>query len=243
MTLVVPPVTKELTVKTSPARAFALFAEGIDRWWPREHHIGKSPMKRTLIEPRPGGRWYAICEDGSECDVGRVLAWEPPGRLLLSWQITADWAFDPSFVTEIEVRFTPAGPKSTAVRFEHRLLERYADRAAALRGQLDDPKGWHKTLDEYGRIAAQKAVVFYESSPNVMALAPLHYPAHKARVDAFAARGELVAVGTFGDPREGSLAVFSDRIAAEAFVAEDPFVLNGVVAKHAIKDWNESLLG
>jgi len=243
MTLAVPPVSRELTVKTSPARAFALFTEGIDRWWPREHHIGKSPMRRTLIEPRPGGRWYAICEDGSECDVGRVLAWEPPGRLLLSWQITADWVFDPSFVTEIEVRFTPAGPKTTAVRFEHRLLERYGDQAAGHRARLDDPKGWHKTLDEYGRIAAQKAVVFYESSPDVLSLAPVHYPAHKARVDAFAARGELLAVGTFGDPREGSLAVFSDRSAAEAFVTEDPFVLHGVVAKHTIKDWNESLLG
>jgi uncharacterized protein YciI/uncharacterized protein YndB with AHSA1/START domain len=242
MTLVVPPVTKEFTVKVSQARAFALFTEGIDRWWPREHHIGTSPMKQTFIEPKVGGRWYAVSQDGSECDVGRVLAWEPPGRLLLSWQITGNWAFDPNFVTEIEVRFSATGPKTTAVRFEHRNLERYADKAAAIRTQLDDPKGWHKTFDDFVRIAQLKAVVLYEASPNVLALAPLHYPAHKARVDAFAARGELLAVGTFGAPGEGSMAVFSDRLAAEAFVAEDPFVLNGVVAKHTIKDWNETLL-
>ena len=241
MTFQVPPVTKELTVKTTPARAFAVFTDGIDRWWPREHHIGTSPMTRTLIEPKVGGRWYAVSEDGSECDVGRVLAWEPPGRLLLSWQITGDWQFDPSFVTEIEVRFTPAGPKSTNVRFEHRLLERYADKALEIRGQLDAQGGWHKTIEEFARVAGLKAVVFYDSSANAPALAPVHFPAHKARLDAFAGRGELFLVGPFGDAREGAMAVFSDRNAAEAFVAEDPFVLNGVVAKYRIKDWNEIL--
>lgn len=242
MTFAVPPVTKEFTVKVSQARAFALFTEGIDRWWPREHHIGKSPMKETLIEPKAGGRWYAVCEDGSECDVGRVLAWEPPGRLLLSWQITGDWAFDPNFVTEIEVRFNATGPKTTAVYFEHRNLERYADKASGIRSQLDDQKGWHKTFDDFVRVAEKKAVVFYEASPRVMELVPIHYPAHKARLDAFAARGELLAVGTFGAPGEGSMAVFSDRLAAQAFVKDDPFVLNGVVAKYTIKDWAESLL-
>jgi uncharacterized protein YciI/uncharacterized protein YndB with AHSA1/START domain len=242
MTDEVPPVKKELTVRTTPARAFAIFTDGIDGWWPREHHIGKSPMKRSIIEPRVGGRWYATCEDGSECDVGRVLVWEPPARLVLAWQITSSWSFDPTFVTEIEVRFAATGPKTTAVSFEHRLLERYAAAASGIRGQLDDPKGWHSTLDDFARVASSKAVLFYESSANVMMLAPLHYPAHKARVDAFHQRGELLAVGTYADPREGSMAVFSDRAAAEAFVAEDPFVLHAVVAKHTIKDWNESLL-
>jgi uncharacterized protein YciI/uncharacterized protein YndB with AHSA1/START domain len=242
MTDAVSPIRKELTVKTTPARAFAIFTDGIDGWWPREHHIGKSPMKRSIIEPRAGGRWYATSEDGTECDVGRVLVWEPPGRLVLSWQITSSWAFDPEFVTEIELRFTATGPKTTAVSFEHRLLERYGDAAPSVRQQIDGPKGWRFTLDNFTRVAGQKAVVLYESSPNVMQLAPVHYPAHEAHVDAFHARGELLAVGTYADPREGSLAVFSDRAAAEAFVVEDPFVLHGVVAKHTIKDWNESLL-
>ena len=84
--------------------------------------------------------------------------------------------------------------------------------------------------------------MFYESSAEVMQLAPLHFAAHKVRLDAFQQRGELLAVGTYADPREGSMAVFSDRLAAQAFVAEDPFVLHGVVAKHTIKDWNETLL-
>lgn len=238
----VPPIRRELEVKTTPARAFAIFTDGIDKWWPREHHIGKSPMKRTLIEPRVGGRWYAISEDDSECDVGRVLVWEPPERLVLSWNITSSWTFDPEFVTEIELRFRATGPKTTTVTFEHRLLERYGEPARDFRSRLDDPKGWHATLDRFVRVAGMKAVVFYESSPEVMQLAPLHFSAHKARLDRFQQQGELLAVGTYADPREGSMAVFADRVAAEAFVAEDPFVLHRVVAKHTIKDWNEVLL-
>jgi hypothetical protein len=86
---------------------------------------------------------------------------------------------------------------------------------------------------------ANRAVVLYASSPEVLQLAPVHYPAHKARLDAFAAEGTLVGVGPFGDPvTEGSMAIFTTREAAEAFVAEDPFVLNGVVASYEVRDWN-----
>jgi uncharacterized protein len=85
-----------------------------------------------------------------------------------------------------------------------------------------------------------RAVVLYTSAPDVMSLAPAHFPAHKARLDAFHARGDLLAVGTFGDPQaEGSMAIFTTRAAAEEFVAEDPFVLNGVVAAHEIRDWDD----
>jgi uncharacterized protein len=87
-----------------------------------------------------------------------------------------------------------------------------------------------------------KAVLFYQSAADVLEKAPLHYAAHKARVDDFHARGELLAVGTWADPREGSLAVFRSRDAAEEFVRADPFVLNGVVAGHQIKEWDEVLL-
>ena len=75
-------------------------------------------MKEIVVEPRPGGRWFTVCQDGSECDVGRVLAWEPPGRLLLAWQITSEWKYEPSFVTEVEVLFTPIGARRT--RYPHR---------------------------------------------------------------------------------------------------------------------------
>jgi uncharacterized protein len=88
-----------------------------------------------------------------------------------------------------------------------------------------------------------KAVVFYESAPDVLEKAPLHFAAHKAHFQAFVERGELLAIGPFSDPREGSMAVFTTREAAEAFVRDDPFVLNGVVARHTIKDWRETLMG
>jgi uncharacterized protein YndB with AHSA1/START domain len=188
---------------------FACLRTAWDRWWPRAHHIGKSPMKKILVEPRVGGRWYAISEDGSECDIGRVLDWEPPRRLVLAWQVTAQWSFDPAFSTEVELAFTADGPKRTRVEFEHRQLERYAEAAGALRKQLDDRRGWHGSLERYASLAAMKAVLFYEAAPDVFEKAPLHFPAHKVRLDAFHARGDLLAVGTFADPRDARWAYSS----------------------------------
>ncbi len=152
----VKPVKKQVFVEASQERAFRVFSEGIDRWWPREHHIGKSPLKRAVIEPRQGGRWYSICEDGSECDVGKVLAWEPPRRLLLAWQITAQWQYDPSFETEVEVTFTAEGSKKTRVDLEHRNLERYSVAADEYRNLVDQPGGWGLTLEKFAEAAKEE---------------------------------------------------------------------------------------
>jgi uncharacterized protein YciI len=85
-----------------------------------------------------------------------------------------------------------------------------------------------------------KHVLFYESAPDVLSKAPAHFPAHKARLDDFHARGTLLMVGTFGDPQaEGSMSIFTTRAAAEEFAEEDPFVLNGVVRAWHIREWNE----
>lgn len=243
MSLDVQPIRKTLIVKASPERAFRLFTDGMDRWWPREHHIGKSPLKKIVVEAGVGGRWYSISEDGTEYNIGKVLAWEPPKRLVLGWQITGEWKYDPGFVTEVELGFFEDGQRSTLVAFEHRNLERYADAAIAIHKQLSDPSGWNGSLERYARDVAMKAVVLYESSPDVLVKAPLYFSSHKMRLDAFQARGDLLAVGTFADVRDGSMSVFLTREAAEEFVREDPFVTNGVVAKVTIKDWNEVLLG
>ncbi len=88
-----------------------------------------------------------------------------------------------------------------------------------------------------------KAVMFYEPGSATMDAILAVYPRHKVLVDAYAARGDLLAVGTFGGGREGSMGVFKTRAAAEAFVAEDPFVREGLVGKYTIKDWDEILLG
>ena len=151
----IPPVRKEVTVEASADHAFRVFTEGVDRWWPREHHIGKSPMAKAVLEPRLGGRWYAISEDGSECDTGSVLAWDPPRRVVLAWQITADWQFDPHFVTEVEVTFTADGPKRTIVVLEHRNLEKYGAGALELRKNIDSEGGWGLTLKSF--VAAAEA--------------------------------------------------------------------------------------
>jgi Activator of Hsp90 ATPase homolog 1-like protein len=81
------PVRKSITVKASVERAFHVFTEEYDLWWPRTHHIGKSQMKKAIIEGRAGGRCYTEQVDGSECDWGTVLVWEPPRRFVMAWQI------------------------------------------------------------------------------------------------------------------------------------------------------------
>ena len=87
-----------------------------------------------------------------------------------------------------------------------------------------------------------KYVLFYASADDVLSTAPAHFPAHKARLDEFHSRGDLLMVGTFGDPQEqGSMAIFATRAAADAFVEGDPFVLNGVVRRWEIREWNEAL--
>jgi uncharacterized protein YciI len=86
------------------------------------------------------------------------------------------------------------------------------------------------------------SVTFYESGPDALELIPVHYPAHRERVDEFHARGDLLMVGTFGDPiAEGAMAVFRTREAAEEFVADDPFVTSGVVSRWYLREWNEVL--
>jgi uncharacterized protein len=88
-----------------------------------------------------------------------------------------------------------------------------------------------------------KAVVFYESAPGVAANAPVHASAHRARWDEFSLRGELLMIGPFANAQDdGAMGVFTTRAAAEEFVRGDPFVLNGVVSKWTILDWNEALI-
>jgi uncharacterized protein len=89
-----------------------------------------------------------------------------------------------------------------------------------------------------------KYVVFYDSADDVASKAPPHFRAHRARLDEFHAAGTLLMVGTFGNPQEeGSMSVFTTREAAEKFVADDPFVINGVVRAWHIREWNEILAG
>jgi uncharacterized protein YndB with AHSA1/START domain len=123
------PVRRILMVKASAERAFEVFTAGFGRWWPASHKIGPAALRTAVIEPRVGGRWYEVDEDGTEVDWGEVLTWEPPSRLVLVWRIDADFRCDPDLHTEVELRFIAETPMQTRIEFEHRLLERLGDRA------------------------------------------------------------------------------------------------------------------
>jgi uncharacterized protein YndB with AHSA1/START domain len=146
------PVRKTILVNAAPEHAFETFTSGIGRWWPKSHKIGQAELDRPVIEPREGGRWYELDVDGSECDIGKVLVWDPPARLVLIWQLTAEFKFDPNLVTEVEVQFTPEA-SGTRVDLEHRHLERLGDTADALREAVDSPGGWTGLLELYAQAA------------------------------------------------------------------------------------------
>jgi uncharacterized protein YndB with AHSA1/START domain len=150
----VAPVRKQIVVDAPQARAFRVFTERMELWWPRGHHIGKSPLHKIVLETHVDGRWYEIGEDGAPCDWGRVLAWEPPRRVLLAWQIDGNWQFDPKLVTEVEVRFIAEGANRTRVELEHRDLERFGAAAAAVRESIDSQGGWTEILRLFGEAAA-----------------------------------------------------------------------------------------
>ena len=150
-------VNKEIVVQAPPERAFRVFTENFDSWWPRGHHIGKAEMKAAVIEGRPNGRWYELGVDGSECDWGYVMEWEPPRRVVLAWQLNGEWQYDPSLVTEIEVTFTPVGAGTTRVELEHRYLERFAEKEEAVRQAIGSEQGWNGLLQLYGKAAQEKA--------------------------------------------------------------------------------------
>jgi uncharacterized protein YndB with AHSA1/START domain len=142
------PVRKSITVNATPEHAFRVFTEGIDSWWPREHHIGTAQLKKSVIEGRPGGRCYSEQTDGSESPWGSVLVWDPPQRLVLAWQITPHWKFEPdlSKSSEVEVSFTPEPGGHTRVDLNHRYWERHGEGAEAMRNQVDAPNGWNGLL-------------------------------------------------------------------------------------------------
>ena len=151
-------VRKVVHVQAPVAVAWRVFTEQIATWWPLEsYRIGKAKAVDAVIEPRVGGSWYERGEDGSTCDWGSVLVWEPTGRLVLSWDITADWQYDPSLKTEIELRFLPDGKEATRVELEHRHLDRFGARRDEMRRIFDTEGDWGRVLEGFARIAAAAA--------------------------------------------------------------------------------------
>jgi uncharacterized protein YndB with AHSA1/START domain len=146
------------TVVAAPIeRAFSVFTADIGSWWPPEHHILSSPLAEMVFEPRAGGHVYDRGSDGSECRWARVLAYEPPERVLFSWDINLEWQIeaDAERTSEVEVRFLAEGPERTRVELEHRNLERHGEGWERMRDAVGSPEGWGKGLGAYAeRVAA-----------------------------------------------------------------------------------------
>ena len=142
------PVRKTITVRSTPERAFRVFTEEMDSWWPRTHHIGASPMKRVVVSPEPGGEIYTEQEDGTVCPWASVKLWEPPHRFIMYWQVSPEWQYEPDLAhcSEVEVTFTAIGASETRVDLEHRNIERHAGPCAHMREQVNAEGGWGSLL-------------------------------------------------------------------------------------------------
>ena len=153
------PVNKTITVNASIDRAFTVFTNGFDSWWPKTHHIGTSPLERSVIEGKVGGRCYGRCVDGTDCPWGTILVWDPPNRFVMAWQITPDWKYQPDLErsSEVEVTFTRIADGSTRVDLEHRRFDRYGDAGGALRKGVDSEGGWGMLLARFAAEAEKAA--------------------------------------------------------------------------------------
>ena len=155
-TITIAPVRKSIRVGAGQAHAFDVFTSGLGRWWPRKATVGKPPMKTVVFEPRLGGRWYELSEDGSEANVGRVLVWDPPQRFVVSWDLNSQWKPDTRMSSEVEVKFIADGPNATRIELEHRSFENMgAEAGASMRRDVD--RGWPGILEQFKRQAEAPA--------------------------------------------------------------------------------------
>lgn len=148
-------VKKSIVVNVPIAHAFGVFTRRFDLWWPRDHHIGRAPMKQAVMEEREGGRWYEKGDDGSECEWGRVLAWSPPNKVCLSWQINGAWQYepDPAKASRVEITFFDEGGNRTRVELEHSQLDRHGAEWMKLKESVDG--GWSGLLEMFRQKATE----------------------------------------------------------------------------------------
>ena len=147
-------VRREIVVDAPIASAFAAFVERFGDFKPREHNLLGAPIAATTFEPHVGGHIYDVAEDGSECRWARVLAYEPPDRLVFSWDISPQWQLerDAANASEVEVRFVAEGPDRTRVALEHRNLDRHGPGWEAVRDGVDHDAGWPLYLSRYASL-------------------------------------------------------------------------------------------
>jgi uncharacterized protein YndB with AHSA1/START domain len=148
-------VRESIVVEAPIEKAFEAFTEGMHQWWPPEHHILQAPLAGMTFEPRAGGRIVDHGTDGSECSWARVLAYEPPHRVVFSWDISLAWQIETDYekTSEIEVRFTEQTPDRTLVELEHRNLDRHGEGWEQMQAAVGSPKGWLWGLERLAEYA------------------------------------------------------------------------------------------
>jgi uncharacterized protein YndB with AHSA1/START domain len=137
-------VLRSVTVEAPIGKAFSIFTDGMSTWWSPEHHLLGGELAEMVFEPRVGGHIIDRDVNGSECRWARVLAYEPPNRVVFSWDINLQWELetDRARTSEVEVRFTAESPSRTRVELEHRNLDRHGEGWEGMRDAVGSPNGW-----------------------------------------------------------------------------------------------------
>ena len=147
-------IRKQVVVEAPIARAFAVFTERLGDYKPAEHNLLQVPIAQTVFEPRVGGHIYDRGTDGSICRWARVLAYQPPARVVFSWDISPHWQLetDPAHSSEVEVRFTAETPHRTRVELEHRNIDRHGPDWQSLSDGVAGDEGWPLYLERYAAL-------------------------------------------------------------------------------------------
>jgi uncharacterized protein YndB with AHSA1/START domain len=150
-------VRRQIVVDAPVDRAFQVFTQRFGDFKPPEHNLLAAPIAETVFEPRVGGHIYDRATDGSECRWARVLVYEPPQRVVFSWDIGPTWQVetDPERTSEVEVTFTAETDGRTRVELEHRNLDRHGPGWEAVSGGVGHEQGWPLYLDRYAALFSE----------------------------------------------------------------------------------------
>jgi uncharacterized protein YndB with AHSA1/START domain len=152
-------VSETITVEAPIERAFRVYTQEMASWWPKEHHILQAALDAIIFEPRAGGRIYDRAVDGSEVQWATVIAYEPPHRVVFSWNISLAWQIemDLSKTSEVEVHFVAETPSRTRVELEHRHIDRHGDGWESMRDAVGSGDGWRVGLEAFAAVVARVA--------------------------------------------------------------------------------------
>jgi uncharacterized protein YndB with AHSA1/START domain len=152
-------VRRQILVNAPISEAFKVFTERFGDFKPREHNLLKAAIAETVFEPRVGGNIYDRAVDGSECRWARILAFEPPNRVVFSWDISPQWQIETNadLTSEVEVRFFVETPERTRVELEHRNLDRHGYGWESVREGVDNEAGWPLYLQRYAALFKRHA--------------------------------------------------------------------------------------